>query len=92
MSGPPDLKVVQLRATALTDIPGQLRKLAAEIEAGKHGEAESMAAVLLSRAGAVELFGWGEVPTRLIAIGLFTMAATRLAQTTDETATLDGSA
>jgi hypothetical protein len=55
-----DLKVVHLRSTpTLSDIPGQLRDLAAKIEAGEI-EADAMLCIIPQDNALPALFLWGE--------------------------------
>lgn len=55
--------VVLLRdgAPALTDIPGMLRSMADEIEAGEHGDVAAAFLLLPSADGYPALFGWGDI-------------------------------
>jgi hypothetical protein len=62
----PDLKVVEtLYETNARDIPGMLRKLADEIEAGEYTP-QAMVSVMLADSdnadewGRIEVFGWGD--------------------------------
>jgi hypothetical protein len=55
-------KVVQLSDTPpLTDIVGQLRNLADQIEAGTHGEVDAVFALIPQDDGWPKVFGWGNV-------------------------------
>ena len=56
------MKVVPIRdgAPALTDIPGMLRKMADDIEAGSHGEVTSAFLLLPVPDDYPKLFGWGD--------------------------------
>jgi hypothetical protein len=56
-------KLVQLHdGPTLRDIPGMLRKLASDIEAGEHGEITAVVAVALEATGGGRpiVFGWGD--------------------------------
>jgi hypothetical protein len=55
-------EIVKLHdAPLLTDIVGMLRRLADQIEAGEHGEVETLFAVMPTSGGYPRLFGWGDV-------------------------------
>lgn len=55
-------KVVQLRESpSLNDIPGMLRKLAEDIEAGVHGDVSSAYVLLPAEGDYPKIFGFGDV-------------------------------
>lgn len=56
-------EIVAIRdaAPALTDIPGMLRKLADQIEAGEQGEVTSAILLLPVDGDYPRVFGWGDV-------------------------------
>lgn len=56
-------EIVPLRdgAPLLTDIPGMLRELAAQIEAGEHGEVATAFLVIPVDDDFPSVFGWGDV-------------------------------
>jgi hypothetical protein len=56
-------EVIQLRdgAPLLSDIPGMLRQLADQIEAGEHGEVRTAFLLLPVAGGYPAVFGWGDV-------------------------------
>jgi len=56
-----DLKVVSIDRAPLTDIPKKLRELADAIEAGDHGDVETLFAVMPRPESYPLLFGWGHV-------------------------------
>lgn len=73
------MKVVSLRDVSLNDVPGMLRKTAAAIEAGAHGEITG--AVLILQVGDcadVEVFSFGKIPTTAHAVGLMEAAKVRI--------------
>ena len=57
------LNVVPIRdaAPSLADIPGMLRKMAADIEKGEHGKVDSLFVLIPTDEGCPALFGWGDV-------------------------------
>lgn len=77
------MKVVPM-PTRVGDIPGQLRKLADEIDAGEHPEIASITAVADYHDGDLRVFGWGDTDSmRSVAAlhaGLAWMANDRLAR------------
>lgn len=58
---PADLKIVEFRQTPLTDVPGMMRRLADQIEAGEYGEVKSLYALMPRDSGYPSLFGWGDI-------------------------------
>lgn len=56
-------EIVPLRegAPLLTDIPGMLRRLAEQVEAGEYGDVETLFVVLPRNDDYPCVFGWGDV-------------------------------
>ena len=55
------LNVVKLDVANLADVPGMLRRLATQIEAGDWGEVQSMIALIPREGDYPTVFGWGDV-------------------------------
>ena len=74
------MELVQIRdgAPTTTDIIGQLRQLADDIEAGKVGNVHQCA-VVTDNGERIHIYGWGEIPTPgsethlLLALGVLKM-------------------
>lgn len=54
-------EVVKLPVNNLADIPAMLRNMANQIEAGTHGEVESLFVVMPQPNDFPKLFGWGDI-------------------------------
>ena len=80
MSGPPDLKVVQLFDQAMAvDVVGSLRR-AADTIAGETADDDrtvAMIAVQVSESGELAVYGWGAT-TRFHALGVMAAALSEI--------------
>jgi hypothetical protein len=74
------MNVVPILDRNAADIPNALRKMADDIEAGVHGEVDTIITVLDCGSG-VELFGWGLVDG-LRCIGLLNLGAVKFSRMT----------
>ena len=69
-----DLKVVEFSRPHLGDIPGHLRRLADAIEAGEHGDVNTLFAIMPRDGHHPCVFGWGDVDGRNDPIFQFELA------------------
>ena len=71
-----DLKVVELHdgRPLLNDIPGRLRKLADQIEAGDEGQIDFAFVVLDGPKPMPQIYGYGPLPTDRAMLGLIAQA------------------
>ena len=72
---PPPPNLVLIIRARLDDIPAMLRRCADSIESGERGQPFAMAAVLIDTDGRATVWGWGDVPTELTAVGILTLGA-----------------
>lgn len=77
------MKVVELPANNLRDIPAMLRQLADNIEAGVHGDVRAGACVLMRADRTMSAFGWGETDD-VHSVGILTCGAAILANSRHE--------
>lgn len=72
----PDLKVVELHEgrPLLNDIPGRLRHLAEQLEAGEHGEVDFAFVILDGEQPMPICIGFGDLPKDRAVLGLLDQA------------------
>lgn len=75
------MEIITFAQAPAADVPKMMRKLADEIEAG--GETDTMIAVEVRRDGTLEVYGWGEDPGLVGAVGLLHMAISKLTSMAD---------
>ena len=80
------LKVVPMLEVNAADIASQFRRMADEIDAGKHGHIESMVACA-EIDGVIRIYGWGNIDG-MRGIAMFKLGCSKLAH---ETLKLTGS-
>ena len=73
------MKIVNLRAANLTNIPAMLREVADSIEKGRHGEVRAMSDVMLADGRDPVIFGWG-LTDSIHSLGVLQIGLTWLAQ------------
>lgn len=77
------VNIVNLERTSLLDIPGMLRNIADQAEAGEFGPLCRSIIILETQGGELEVFGPGEFADTARVIGLLEMAKIQMAMGED---------